>query len=265
MSVSAGRGALPARSPIAADAAGDGGYKAAMTPEPPIPIESVFSAVARTGLVPRGAFRLGAQERVGLLAEVSTVALIGVAGRRGWDAFAASPEAHNGGGDPLDRFSRRVIDGLASEFAAVALYPFGGPPHWPFQQWARRAEPVHPSPIGLLIHPVYGLWHSFRGALGFREAMDLPDAASRPSACDACREKPCLSACPAGAFTEAGYDVPACAAHLGGAAGGGCMALGCAARRACPAGRAHTPGPEQASFAMRAFLRGVAATADCAP
>ncbi len=236
-----------------------------MTPEPAITIESVLSAVERTGLAPRGAFRLGAEERAGPLAEVATIVLIGVAGRRGWDAFALSPEAREGGGDPLDRFSRRIVDGLASELAAIALHPFGGPPHWPFQQWARRAEPVHPSPIGLLIHPVYGLWHSYRGALAFRRALDLPDVEPRPSPCEACRERPCRVACPVGAFTEAGCDVPGCAAHLRSAAGGDCMALGCAARRACPVGRAHAHRAEQASFAMRAFLRGVAATRDFSP
>ena len=101
-----------------------------------------------------------------------------MAGREGWGAFAASPEAHDGLEHPLDRFSRRVIEALARDLGALALFPFGGPPYWPFQQWARRAEPVHPSPIGLLIHPRYGLWHSYRGALGFREALDIPEPAA---------------------------------------------------------------------------------------
>ena len=43
-----------------------------------------------------------------------------------------------------------IIGTLAQNLGAVALYPFGGPPYWPFQQWAQRCEPVHPSPLGLL-------------------------------------------------------------------------------------------------------------------
>jgi hypothetical protein len=223
--------------------------------DPLMSIETVLSAVERAGLVPRGAFRLVDGERAGLLADVRTVALIGVAGRRGWDAFAASEEAHDGLDHPLDRFSRRVIDGLAREFGAIALYPFGGPPYFPFQQWARRAEPVHFSPLGLLIHPLYGLWHSYRGALGFREALDVPAWDASPSPCDSCAEKPCLSACPAGAFAVGGYDVAACAAHLRSAAGAECMERGCLARRACLVGPEHAHGAEQAAFTMQGFLR----------
>ena len=223
-------------------------------------IDFVFAAIERAGLVPRGAFLLADGERAGPLSDVRTVALIGVARRRGWDAFAASEEAHDGLDHPLDRFSRRVVDGLARDLGAIALYPFGGPPHFPFQRWARRAEPVHPSPIGMLIHPTYGLWHSYRGALGLSEALDLPARDASPSPCESCAEKPCLNACPVGAFSAAGYDVPGCAGHLTSRAGADCMERGCRARRACPVGAESLPGPAQASFAMRAFLRAVEAT-----
>jgi hypothetical protein len=149
-------------------------------------IETVLTAVAQAGLVPRGAMRLGDSERDGEVAYVRTLVLIGLAGRVGWSAFAASPEARDGVGHPLDRWSQRVIEALARELGAKAFFPFGGPPFWPFQQWARRAEPVHPSPIGLLIHPRYGLWHSYRGALGFRDALDLPKPVAVPSPCESC-------------------------------------------------------------------------------
>ena len=229
-----------------------------MTPDRLLMIEQVFAAIEAAGLAARGAFLLDVTERAGPLAGVRTIALIGVAGRRGWDAFAASPEAGDGDDHPLDRFSRRVIGRLAEAFGAVALYPFGGPPHWPFQRWARRAEPVHPSPVGMLIHPRYGLWHSYRGALGLREALAPPPLDAAPSPCESCRAKPCLHACPVGAFTGAGYDVPACASHLREAAGADCMGGGCLARRACPVGAAFVQGAEQASFTMRAFRRAVA-------
>ena len=164
-------------------------------------IETILFAVRRTGLVPRGALRLEPGERNGALAGVRTIVLAGMAGRDGWSAFAASPEAHDGVDHPLDRWSRRVIGRLARELGAQALFPFGGPPYLPFQQWARRAEPVHPSPIGLLIHPRYGLWHSYRGALGFPEALDVPEPAAVPNPCESCSGRWCLKACPVGAFS----------------------------------------------------------------
>ena len=218
-------------------------------------IETIFAAIERTGLVPRGAMRLEDDERRGALAHVRTIVLIGMAGRSGWDAFTASAEAHDGIDHPLDRFSRRVVGALARDLGAKALYPFGGPPHWPFQQWARHCEPLHPSPIGPLIHPRYGLWHSYRGALGFSEAIDRPEPAAVASPCDSCAARWCLKACPVGAFTTGGYDVAACAAHLKSAAGAECMDRGCLARRACPIGAEHAYGAEQAGFTMRAFLR----------
>lgn len=224
-------------------------------PEPPATIESVFSAIERAGLAPRGAFRLTEAEGAGRLAGVRTIALIGTVGRRGWEAFAASPEARDGAVDPLDRFSRRVIGGLADAFGAVALFPFGGPPYWPFQRWAQRAELVHPSPLGLLIHPIAGLWQSWRGALGLREALDVPAVAPQPVPCERCHRRPCLTACPVRAFANAGYDVQGCAAHLRSPAGAECLERGCLARRACPIGAAFAHRSDQASFAMRAFLR----------
>jgi ferredoxin len=216
----------------------------------------VLTAVGKAGLVPRGAFRLEDDERVGALAGVRTVVVIGMAGRDGWDAFAASPEASDGADDPLDRFSQRVVEVLARELGAKAFFPFGGPPFWPFQQWARRAEPVHPSPIGIMIHPRYGLWHSYRGALGFLEALDIPERTVVPHPCESCPGRWCMKACPVGAFSPGAYDVGACARHVKSAAGADCMGLGCRARRACPVGAEHAYGPEQANFLMQAFLRG---------
>jgi len=158
--------------------------------------------------------------------------------------------------DPLDRWSRRMIEALAGELGGKALFPFGGPPFLPFQQWAQRAEPVHPSPIGILIHPRYGLWHSYRGALGFSEKLAIAEPATCASPCESCTGRWCLSACPVAAFSAVGYDVAACVGHLRSAAGGDCIGFGCRTRRACPIGAEHAHGPEQAEFIMRAFLRG---------
>ena len=218
-------------------------------------VDAVFSAIGRTGLVARGAFRLRADERAGALAHIRTIVLAGVVGRDGWAAFAASPEARDGVEHPLDRWSQRVIEALARDLGATALFPFGGPPFWPFQQWARRSEPVHPSPIGLLIHPAYGLWHSYRGALGFRDALDIPESEAAASPCESCEGRWCLNTCPVGAFSPVGYEVGACAEYLKSAEGADCMEAGCRARRACPVGAEHAYGRDQANFTMRAFLR----------
>ena len=222
-------------------------------------LTTVAAAVDASGLAAHGAFDLDADERRGALADVATIVLLGLAGRRGWAAFSASPAEQDGGADPLDRWSRRVVDALAIEFGARALYPFDGPPHRPFQRWARRAEPMHVSPLGLLIHPVDGLWRGYRGALGFAEHVAVPAVRAAASPCETCLARRCLSACPVGAFTGAGYDVAACAKHLRRPASRACMEGGCLARRACPVGAERAHEPSEAAFHMRAFLasRGV--------
>lgn len=201
------------------------------------------------GLALRGAFHPAPEDGVPLPA--GTLVLLGLVGAQGWDAFAASPEAGDGAPDPLDRWSRRVIGAIAVRLGGTALFPFDGPPWLPFQRWALRAERVFASPLGLLVHPVHGLWHSYRGAVALPERLPLPVPRAAAHPCEACAARPCLAACPVGAFSPQGYDVAACAAH---ASRSDCRELGCHARLACPVGAAHAYGAGQTRFHMRAFL-----------
>jgi hypothetical protein len=218
-------------------------------------LSSLKARIEAAGLAFRGAFHPTSADDPPLSATggpAGTIILLGFAGPGDWPAFARSPEAADGLPNALDQWSRRIVCALAEETGAVPLFPFGGPPWLPFLRWARKAEPVHPSPLGLLIHPDWGLWHAYRGALAFTEKLDLPPPDTRPSPCERCTAKPCLTACPVGAFGAGGYDVPACKTHIGTPAGADCMTLGCRARRACPVGRPYAR--EEASFHMRAFL-----------
>jgi hypothetical protein len=216
-------------------------------------LEALRHAAADIGLTVRGGFHPPAGD--GVPGTVATLVLLGLTGRHGWVRFLDSPEYRDGHADPLDRWSRRVVGALAESVGGVAFYPFGGPPFLPFGRWAARAEAVFPSPLGLLIHPDWGLWHSYRGALGFAQRLALPSPDSRPSPCIDCVDRPCLSACPVGAFGPAGYDVAACIGHLDRPEGAACRTAGCRARRACPVGSAAQHGPEQAAFHMQAFRR----------
>ena len=219
-------------------------------------IATLAAALGAHGLILRGGFRPRADDGVPPLADgrpTRTLVMVGNAGPEMWRAFAASPE-HDSAPDPLNRWSERVIGAVAAELGAEALFPFGGPPYLPFIAWAKRAEAVAESPLGILIHPDYGLWHAYRGALAFAEAVDLAPRDQRPRPCDTCAERPCLSACPVGAFTETGYDVAACTGHISAPAGIDCMERACGARRACPVGRGYIYEPAQARFHMEHFL-----------
>ncbi len=221
-----------------------------------VTLEQVEEALREKGLVPRGAFHPEDGDGVPLLAEggaAGTVVLAGNAGPEMWKAFSDHRPA---GPDPLDGWSHTVLEGLAREFGAEALYPAGKPPYLPFQRWAMRAEPVYSSPIGILIHPDYGLWHGYRGALAFAARLDLPAPDTRPSPCESCEDKPCLTSCPVDAFSEdEDYDTPTCIAHIATPKGADCMNQGCRARRVCPIGRDYIYAPEQAAFHMDAFVK----------
>ncbi len=220
-------------------------------------LASIERLVAPHGLNLRGGFHPSANDGVPASADgrtPATLLLIGNIGPSLWPVFSASAEADDGAPDPLNRWTLRVIASIAREVGAVPLFPFGGPPYLPFQRWAMRAEAVAPSPLGILIHPDYGLWHAYRGALAFAERLALPPRVQRARPCDSCSDRPCLSACPVGAFSEHGYDVPACIGHIGRPAGDPCMSGGCLARHACPVGPAFGYGAAQARFHMTAFL-----------
>lgn len=182
-----------------------------------------------------------------------TLVMIGNVGPEMWRRFTAAPEFATET-NPLDDWSARVLAGVARRLGATAWFPFSGPPYLPFVAWAKRAAPVAESPLGILIHPDYGLWHAYRGALGVAERLALPPADRRPRPCDDCATQPCLSACPVAAFDGRSYRVADCAAHVSGPHGADCLNLGCGARRACPVGRAYQYAPAQARFHMEAFL-----------
>ncbi|NQV59121.1 MAG: hypothetical protein HQ502_05615 [Alphaproteobacteria bacterium] len=210
-------------------------------------------ALLPLGLIPRGGFHPLAKDGVPARRDggaVATVVLVGNAGPDLWQRF----KDHAAGVHALDEWCRAALTPLAQNLDADILFPFDGPPHSPFLRWAQRAEGLAPSPIGPSIHPEYGLWHAYRGALLFGHEMTLPPPLSIHP-CDDCTDRPCLTACPVAAFGAGIYDVPACASHLRQAAGRDCMDLGCRARRACPIGRNYHYQSAQARFHMTAFLR----------
>jgi len=224
--------------------------------------DRIGEVLRAAGTEPRGGFHPQQGDGVPTLADggqVLTLVLAGGVGGSLWPVFGRSPELADGLPHALDRWSRRVLDETAATLGAQALYPFVGPPHLPFQRWAMRAEPSAPSPLGILIHPDHGLWHSYRGALAFADKLELPAREERPSPCETCADRPCLSTCPVAAFSGKGYDVVACLGHIGAEAGADCMARSCLARRACPIGRSLAHGPEQSAFHMRAFRRALTA------
>jgi hypothetical protein len=214
----------------------------------------VLTAIAREGFVALGWFEPGAADGVPDSTEgkaTRQVLLIGNAGPVMFQRFQRQCDAAR---DQIDEWSRAVIDPLAEQLGGRAVYPFDKPA-LPFLTWAKRARAGFTSPLGMNIHPVYGLWHAFRAALLLPVVFDLPPASTTLSPCETCDGRPCLSACPVGAFTGETYEVEACVAHLDAQPQGPCMTAGCLARHACPVGVGYRYHPPQAAFHMTAFVR----------
>lgn len=150
-------------------------------------------------------------------------------------------------------WSREIIGAAATRFKARAVSP-SDRPYLPFQQWAMRAEGLVPSPLGILMHPEYGLWHAYRGALLFDAEIMNQDAEKPIHLCDLCVGKPCLKSCPVGAYSEAGFAHEDCLSHVRGA-GKACREAGCLDRNACPHGTAYRYGQDAQAFHMAAFMR----------
>ena len=195
--------------------------------------------------------------RVGDESELSHLYLAGNAGGKMWDVFADSPESSDGNAHPLDRWTRRVLESLAQEWSARVLFPFDGAPWHPFQQWARLAGCGRASPLGVLMHPRFGVWCGYRGAFVFDAKGQFETVEPQvPFACDDCAAKPCLGTCPVDAITGSGLDAARCRSYVLSDAGKECRTGGCLARRACPVAMQWRQNSAQQAFHMAAFAHG---------
>ena len=218
-------------------------------------VADATGALAEHGLIPRGGFTFGTDERAPAGPSgkpARAVMLVGHGGGAFWPHFskwrANRPDIAS---DPLDTWSKELLCAIAARFGARAVFP-SDRPYLPFQKWAMRAEGLRPSPLGILMHPQFGLWHAYRGALLFDIEIVTDDPGDAVHLCDQCEGKDCIMACPVQAVCLDGVEVDRCRGHLATDAGAACVHQGCRARAACPHDR-FAYGPEQAAFHMAAY------------
>lgn len=191
---------------------------------------------------------------VGRISHADHTLILLAPGPKFWSEFTQSDEWVSKHPDPIDSWSERVISELADQLNGEAFFPFGGPPYQPFLKWALESGEAFQSPTGPLVHACFGMMISYRGAIMVPTRLE-PRKVDNP--CDACFEKPCLTACPVSALsTENDYDVPKCYDYLRTPDGqSSCYSNGCAARLACPISQGAQRDPSQSAYHMTRFLR----------
>jgi len=169
--------------------------------------------------------------------------VIGNGGGAFWHAvetFGREHPDHADSADPIDDFTRHVVDAAvaAAGLEGPVLYPFDFPTTpVSFMRLAECAGLGRRSLLGVLVHPVYGPWIALRAAVPVPVDVTAPRPADGFDPCPTCAERACIPACPAGAVTAAGWDIPTCAAQR--APDDDPCASRCHARFECVIGRDH--------------------------
>jgi len=201
------------------------------------------------------------------------IVVIGNGGSGLWNAYrdhltrapAAARAAH-----PFDAFTAEVLEAHALPVVrrgsrhAVLRLPFEtDAPPLSFVHLAEAAGLGTRSVLGVLVHPEFGPWMALRGAIFVDGAPPAPRPAAGFDPCSSCRDRPCLAACPAGAISASGWNVPVSIDFRVARGEQNPCAERCHARVACVYGRRHRyPDDALAYHQRRAFavMRGHAAT-----
>ena len=178
--------------------------------------------------------------------EYTRLMLLGNAGTRLWPALTTFGMKT---ADPVDYFSLEVTRNFINNFLdgppTLILYPQAY--NVPLQQLGELAGWHHPSPLGIGINQTYGLWFAYRTTFLISAPLPLTEKQNTPSPCDSCREKPCLSACPARAVGDiGGFNIPACFAFR--VQKNSVCQDRCLARMACPIAPEHRYPLEQIKY-----------------
>ena len=168
-----------------------------------------------------------------------------------WDIFKNSREFKTLRKNPLNNWSKRIIDEISKKFSGKAFYPFQINPVIPFYDWALMSDKFWESPVKLLVHEDRGLMVSFRGAIAFKNKNIIKKIIKTTSPCMSCNA-PCKSTCPVSAFRNNKYDVETCVNFIRSSKENICI-NGCLVRRSCPIGQSLRK-IAQSKFHMKYFI-----------
>jgi len=180
------------------------------------------------------------------------VILIGHGGGRLWQSLDQAHWQHT---DPIDNFShaaaQRFCQQVLQGYRHQIIYPGTHPVA--LQQLGSAAGWHSDSPLGLGIHPHWGLWFAYRAVILTDAALPEIRQPRPPAACDQCPDQPCISHCPSRALSPAGQiDMSRCGNYRL-EVDSPCSDR-CLSRLACPVAGEHRYTLEQINYHYRLSL-----------
>lgn len=191
------------------------------------------------------------------LAGARSLVVVASGGRAFWERL--DPARRRGEQHPIDHAGQDAIAAALPALPGARLLSLDDRDRFDLRRLGALAGLGVVSPhLLLLIHPVVGPWVSVRGLVAV-EATLPPSGPLAYDPCGAC-PRPCLDACPVGAYSRAApFDVARCGRHrLASEAPLPAQLVSCAARcharDACVVGRAHAYGDDEMRHRHRAGL-----------
>lgn len=175
--------------------------------------------------------------------------MIGHGGKRFWQGFMnQTRHTTERSSNPIDDYSIEVADHFMQqrwpELSYHVLYP--GPNPVGLQQLGVLAGWYHSSPLKVGINATWGLWYAYRVVLLVEGVLEPTEKVQQPSPCDSCMDKPCITACPGQALSDAGRMLTLCVDHRL-QPESSCQNT-CVARQACPIQLQHRYDPDQIHY-----------------
>jgi len=224
---------------------------------PSASVPPLFAPLAEQGLNLHAVFDLASlptEVRAGLgvsdkeLMRYRQLILIGHLGRDFWQA-ANQRGLH--GTDPLDQHvSECVMRWMVHSLPGHAWHQvFPGPAPVGLQRLGDLAGWHHPSPFWVGVDAEWGSWFAYRAVVLADTDLPVTPRRDTTSPCERCTDKPCISACPAGALTHGKTGVKGLQVCLDERKrpGTACMDR-CLARNACPVGAPYRYSDEQIAY-----------------
>ncbi len=172
-------------------------------------------------------------------------------------------EAGMTGPDPVDAFSRQVVEQFLAEDLPGVLYrvAYPGMAAVPLQALGKLAGWHHDSPMKVGINDYWGLWYAYRAVVVADSRLPVSAPVKSVSPCLSCVDKPCVQACPAEALTQDDWRLQRCMdfrLQPASACAGTCVA-----RLACPVAGEHRYSDSQMAYHYGVSLAHIVSWRNC--